>query len=268
MRTIAMAISYIGTAYYGFQTQPDGNTIQDRLEKAIAVLTGEQIKVHGSGRTDSGVHARRQIIHFHTASIIPIERWCMVLNPLLPKDIVTNEAYEMPHDFHARRSAVRKTYCYMINTARHPDVFRRELQLHYPRKLNIAAMEQALAWILGTHDFTSFCNVRSEKLCNVRTIYQAQMDKENEYIRGDVVYPGLITITITGSGFLYNMVRIVVGTLLEIGVGNRKPEEMPFILEAKDRSRAGPTASTQGLMLWNVQYAQDIKTYKKTLDSI
>lgn len=253
MRNIAMMLGYDGSSYSGFQTQPFGNTIQDKLEEAVAILTGEKVKIHGSGRTDAGVHARGQVISFLTESQIPIERWCLALNGRLPADIRIYRAWEAPVDFHARKSAKRKTYHYTIQRSRINDIFHRHTRLHHPQPLNYEAMKEAVQALIGEHDFRSFCTVRTDKEYFVRTIYQAELTFTPEPQPGDDL-AGIITFSITGSGFLYNMVRIVVGTLIQIGEGKRKAADMAAILQAQDRARAGPTAVAQGLILWSVEY--------------
>ncbi|MFC0212791.1 tRNA pseudouridine(38-40) synthase TruA [Paenibacillus chartarius] len=253
MRNIRFVVSYDGTHYSGFQTQPSGNTVQDQLEKAILKLTGETVKVTSSGRTDAGVHARAQVCNFHTDSRIPVERWSMALNSRLPSDIVVRSADEVPETFHARKSAKRKTYSYFIRCSKFHDVFERAYQYHHPGHLDIAAMKDAITAIVGEHDFTSFCSVHTELESKVRTIYEAAIEHIPD--AGDLPETsGVLKITVTGNGFLYNMVRIIVGTLIEIGEGKRPAAEMRAILEARDRSRAGPTAMAHGLMLWSVEY--------------
>lgn len=246
-----LTVSYDGTLYFGFQSQPGGNTIQDRIEKAIQHLTGETITITSSGRTDAGVHARAHYINFHTASSIPLERWAFALNSRLPPDIRILEARMADPEFHARRSAKRKTYRYTINNNRIPDVFQRHLQYHHPTPLDVEAMRHALQTLIGKHDFTSFCSVKSTKPSHVRTIFAADIERQPD---ANPTLPGLIHISVTGNGFLQHMVRIIVGTLLHVGEGKKSAADMEAILQAKDRSRAGPTAMPHGLMLWEVIY--------------
>jgi tRNA pseudouridine38-40 synthase len=255
MRNLLMTVCYDGTNYFGFQTQPGGNTIQDYIEKAIRELTNESIKIHGSGRTDAGVHARRQPFHFITSSKIPLERWRMALNGRLPADIRIVDATEVPLDFHSRRSAKRKTYRYSINGNRVPDVFWRNFQMHHPGKLNVPGMRQGLSYLVGTHDFTSFASRHSTKTSHVRTIYEAKVEVDNSSLYSGSDEQGVIHVILTGNGFLQHMVRIIVGTLLEVGEGKRKPEDMKTVLEATNRKAAGPTAESKGLMLWSVEYS-------------
>jgi tRNA pseudouridine38-40 synthase len=251
VRNICMTVSYDGTAYSGFQTQPNQNTIQDVLERALLTLTGEAIKIISSGRTDAGVHSRGQVINFVTSSKIPVERWCLAFNTLLPSDIVVSGAQEVPESFHARRSAVQKTYRYTIRCGRHPDVFRRQYEFFHPTRLDTEAMRTGLEWLVGRHDFTSFCSIRSTKLSNIRTVIEARLESEppdpllNSYV---------IHIYVTGSGFLYNMVRIIIGTLIQVGEGKRTSHSIKDILAARNRAKAGHTAVAHGLTLWEVVY--------------
>jgi len=245
MRNLCMTVSYVGTAYNGFQTQPGLETVQKHIEDAIMHLTGEETKIIASGRTDAGVHAIGQVFNFTTASAIPIRRWCLALNTRLPKDIVVWKAIEVPLDFHSRRSAKRKTYRYTINNNRFPDVFQRHTQFHHPTPLDVEAMRNGLSYLVGEHDFTSFTSRHSTKQSHVRTVYEATLEIEQ---------PGVIHIDITGNGFLYNMVRIIVGTLVWVGEGKLKSEQMANILAAQDRSFAGPTAVAHGLTLCEVFY--------------
>jgi tRNA pseudouridine38-40 synthase len=258
VRNIRFVVSYDGTGYQGFQTQPSGNTVQDRLETAIRMLTDETVKITASGRTDAGVHARSQVCNFLSESSIPVERWAIALNSRLPPDIRVLFADEVPEAFNARRSAKRKTYRYSIRRSKFPDVFQRAYQYHHHGKLDVGAMREALAALVGEHDFTSFCSIRSDKDSHVRTIYNASI----EHIPDPGELPessGVLHIFIAGNGFLYNMVRIIVGTLIQIGEGKRPATEMQAILAAMDRGRAGPTAEAHGLMLWNVEYEEEIR---------
>lgn len=253
LRNLRFTISYDGTAYSGFQIQPNADTIQYRLEQAVYLLTGEHVKVASSGRTDAGVHAKAQVINFTTNSKIPVERWCLALNARLPKDIVAHTAEEVPPSFHSRKAAKRKTYCYTIRAVRFPDVFHRNYEYHHPTHLNVEAMREALPCLLGEHDFTSFCTVRTDKEVKVRTLYEARMVLETDELTGGGQVER-IRIIVSGNGFLYNMVRIIVGTLIQIGEGKRPSSDMQRILEARNRAEAGPTAEAMGLMLWKVDY--------------
>ncbi|WP_010279724.1 tRNA pseudouridine(38-40) synthase TruA [Paenibacillus senegalensis] len=252
-RNIKLTVSYDGTQYSGFQIQPQANTVQGELERAVFHLTGQSVKLTSSGRTDAGVHARCQVVNFEVNSSIPIDRWCLALNSRLPKDIVVHTAEEVPMEFHARRSAVSKTYRYSIQRSKWANVMYRDSRLHHPGSLSLSAMEKALKQLEGTHDFTTFCSRRAAVVSHVRTIYSTSIVFEAEPMLGDGD-AGVIHIYIQGNGFLYNMVRIIVGTLLQIGEGRRQPEEMGIILSAKNRSLAGPTALAHALTLWDVQY--------------
>ncbi|GAB2696002.1 tRNA pseudouridine(38-40) synthase TruA [Paenibacillus thermoaerophilus] len=251
MRRLKMIVSYDGTAYSGFQTQPHGNTIQDKLELAVKLLTGDTVKVVSSGRTDAGVHARGQVIHFDTESRIPAERWAIAMNSRLPDDIVVLEAQEVDQSFHARYSAKTKTYAYTINNNKFPDVMRRKQELHHPRPLDWEAMREALRHLEGEHDFTSFCSARSTQASHVRTIYRTRIDHLGDRHPD---YQGVYRIFVTGNGFLYNMVRMIVGTLIEVGEGRRSSSEIPEILEARNPMHEKLTAMAHGLTLWEVRY--------------
>jgi tRNA pseudouridine38-40 synthase len=257
VRNLRFIVSYDGTAYSGFQSQPKGNTIQDKLEAAIKKLSGEQVKITASGRTDAGVHARGQVFNFLTELQIPIERWCIALNMRLPNDIVVLHAEEVELDFHSRRSAKRKTYCYTIRIGRFPDVFERNYQYIHHAPLNIPAMREGLVHLIGEHDFTSFSAPRTVVENRVRTIYEARIDVEELYGRSPNLHEQVLRIMITGNGFLYNMVRIIAGTLIQIGEGKRSSDAMRTILAAQDRAQAGPLAQAHGLMLWNVEYEKN-----------
>ncbi len=271
MRNIGLLISYDGTDYFGFQSQPGGNTVQDKLEDAIFALSGEKVKLIGSGRTDAGVHARAQVANFFTESSIPAERWALALNSRLPGDIVVQSAFDVPESFHSRRGAVRKTYRYSINCNRIQDPFRRRYEFHHPAPLNFEAMRNGLVHLLGEHDFSSFTSPLSTKPSHVRTVLDARIEVEkpspiefgvpNAYHSAawdGAKYPGkergVAHLYITGNGFLYNMVRIIAGTLIQVGEGKRRPEDIGAILAACDRSKAGPTAMPHGLTLWEVAY--------------
>jgi len=257
MRKICLLVSYDGSDYYGFQSQPGGNTVQDKLELAIRTLTGEPIAVHGSGRTDAGVHARGQVAHFRTESRIPIERWALALNARLPDDIVVRAAAEVPLDFHSRISAIRKTYRYVITSCRFPDVFERKYVFHHPAPLRFDAMREGLRHLLGEHDFSSFTSPLSTKPHHVRTIYEATLAVESGGDGSVEDGRGRATLTITGNGFLYNMVRIIVGTLLQVGEGKRTPDDIASILAAQNRAKAGPTAVPYALTLMRVEYGAE-----------
>nr|MDH3083106.1 tRNA pseudouridine(38-40) synthase TruA [Bacillus subtilis]WGD76058.1 tRNA pseudouridine(38-40) synthase TruA [Bacillus subtilis] len=239
-------ISYDGHLFNGYQVQPGKRTVQDELEKALAVLhkSKDRIPVVSSGRTDSGVHATGQVIHFDTPLSIPAERWPYALNALLPDDIAVKQAEIADDGFHARFSAVKKEYRYFVYTEKHPDVFKRHYAYHFSYRLNVQDMREAAKHLIGTHDFTSFCAAKTEVQDKVRTIYELDWTETADGLQ----------MRITGDGFLYNMVRIIAGTLLDAGIGKISPDEVKSMLEAKDREAAGRTAPGHGLYLWNVYY--------------
>ncbi len=249
MRTkkrIMLTVAYDGTNYCGWQVQPNGVTIEGILNQKLSELLKEDITVIGASRTDSGVHALCNAAVFDTCSRIPGEKMSYALNQRLPEDIRIVASKEVAAEFHPRQCKSRKTYEYHIVNAPFPNPIKR-LYCHFTYlPCNIQAMQQAAAYLVGEHDFKSFCTVGAQVESTVRTITDLQVfTVEDE-----------IVIRVTGTGFLYNMVRIIAGTLLEIGYGRRKVEELPFILEAKDRQAAGPTAPACGLRL--VKYEFDI----------
>lgn len=240
-----LTIQYDGSRYDGWQKQGNtDNTIQDKLEGVLSRLAGEPVEVHGAGRTDAGVHALGQTASVKLPGDRAPEEVMAYANRYLPEDIAVTAAEGADDRFHARLSARGKVYRYAIRLGGVPDVFRRKYQYRVEGPLDVAAMERAAALLTGTHDYRSFCANRRYKKSTVRTIRAID-------IRADG--PDL-TITFRGDGFLYNMVRILTGTLLEVGLGERAAEEMPTILAAKDRSAAGRTAPAQGLTLVEVEY--------------
>ncbi|RWZ52092.1 tRNA pseudouridine(38-40) synthase TruA [Halobacillus fulvus] len=246
MERIRCTIQYDGTNYAGYQIQPNGNTVQAELEKALKKMhKGQDVKVTASGRTDSGVHAKGQVIHFDTPLAIPSSNWQRALSSMLPDDIWVHDAERVDPDFHARYDTTGKEYRYFVWNKREPDIFKRHYRYHVKAELNVEAMKEACRRLEGEHDFTSFCSPKTEVKGNkVRTIYEASVEADG---------PELMFV-FRGSGFLYNMVRILVGTLIEIGRGERKPEDIASIIEAKHRDAAGKTAPPQGLFLWEVSY--------------
>lgn len=242
---IKCIISYDGSAFNGYQVQPNKRTVQQELQAALKKLhKGKEIKVHASGRTDTFVHAKGQVIHFDTDLHIPIDKWPVALNSLLPNDIVVLKAEHVDENFHARFSARKKEYRYFIQTGPYQNVFQRNYRHYIPQKLDLESMRKAARYLIGTHDFTSFCSSKTEVEDKVRTVYAIEIWEENEEI----------VFRFIGSGFLYNMVRILVGTLIEVGTGKRLPNEIKSVLEAKDRSAAGKTVPGKGLFLWKVVY--------------
>lgn len=242
MRRIKLTIAYDGTNYAGYQVQPNGNTIQAELETVLERMHGKKIKVVASGRTDARVHARGQVIHFDSHLTMPADRFVKALNAMLPDDILVHSAVEAEESFHARYGAKRKEYRYFVR--KDMDPFRRHYAVTVTYPLDKERIRQALCLLVGTHDFTSFSVTKAEVEDRVRTIYEAELVESGEemYFR------------FVGSGFLYNQVRIMVGTLLEIGRGKYEPHEIERMLDEKDRRSAGITAPPHGLYLWNVNY--------------
>jgi tRNA pseudouridine38-40 synthase len=245
MQRYKCIISYDGTLFSGYQVQPNARTVQGELESALRKMhKGEAVKVTGSGRTDAGVHAKGQVIHFDSGLAIPESKWQVALNTLLPEDISILSVEKERADFHARFDSLGKEYHYQLSLSIKKDPFQRHYAYRYPYSLNLEAMKEASRYLLGTHDFTSFCSAKTEVVDKVRTIKEIDFTMDGE----------LLVFRIIGNGFLYNMVRILVGTLLEVGSGDRKPEELKGILEKRDRHFAGKTAPAHGLYLWKVYY--------------
>ena len=244
MKRIKLTIAYDGTNYCGWQIQPNGITVEEVLNKALKKLTGEDILVIGASRTDSGVHALGNVAVFDTETTIPADRIAMALNQRLPEDIVITKSEEVPLDFHPRYCNCSKTYEYHIINTRIPDPTRRLTNYFVSYELNPDNMRKAASYLVGEHDFVSFCNVRTDVENTVRTITALDILQDGDEI----------TIRITGNGFLYNMVRIIVGTLIRVGRGFYEPEKVKEILEAKDRKAAGVTAPAHGLILTKIEY--------------
>ena len=248
MKRIKIIVAYDGTNYNGWQIQPAGITIEGILNQALTELTKEPVTVIGASRTDSGVHALGNVAVFDTNTRIPPEKISYALNQRLPEDIVVQNSCEVPPDFHPRRCASRKTYEYKILNRTFPMPLNRYDSYFTYRKIDVEKMRQAARQLTGEHDFKSFCSIHAQSETTVRTIYSLDVKKEQD----------LITIRVTGSGFLYNMVRIIAGTLLQVGTGERIPDEMPDILQAKDRGAAGPTAPAHGLTMIGIEFCESI----------
>ncbi len=244
MKRIKLTIAYDGTNYCGWQVQPNGITIEEVLNKTLQKLTGEPILVIGASRTDSGVHAQGNVAVFDTETTIPAERIALALNQRLPEDIVITKSEEAAPDFHPRYCDCSKTYEYHIINTRIPVPTKRLTNYFVSYQLDLDKMRKAAAYLVGEHDFASFCNVRTGVESTVRTVTALTILQDGEEI----------TIRITGNGFLYNMVRIIVGTLIRVGRGFYEPEKVKEILEAKDRRAAGVTAPAHGLMLMEIHY--------------
>lgn len=239
-------LSYDGTNFSGFQIQPHHRTIHGEIEKALKKIhKGEEIKIQASGRTDAGVHAKGQTFQFESTLVIPIENWKRALNTLLPDDIYIHEVVSVPSAFHVRYDVVEKEYRYFILNKKETDVFKRNYVYQFPYELHLDAMQQACTYLIGTHDFTSFSSAKTTiKGSKIRTLSKAvciERGSEIEFI-------------FRGNGFLYNMVRIMIGVLLDIGQGRRQPIDIKKLLQQKDRRLVGETVPPQGLYLWEVSY--------------
>lgn len=243
-RRIRLIVSYDGTNYVGWQLQENGVSVQQRLNEAALAITGEQIQMHGSGRTDSGVHARAQVAHFDTSVRMPADKFAIALNMRLPRDIRVLYSEEAPEDFHARFSAKNKTYRYTVQTGLHADVFARSTSLHVHTPLDVSRMQASAKDALGEHDFQAFMSVGSKLTGTVRTITQSEWTQSGHFL----VYE------VSANGFLYNMVRILAGTMLEIGSGKLPQDAIARALQSGLRSDAGATAPPHGLCLHRVQY--------------
>ena len=244
MKRIKLLVAYDGTNYCGWQVQPNGTTIEGVLNAALSALLGEEIKVTGASRTDSGVHSLGNVAIFDTNSRIPAEKISFALNQRLPEDIAVQESCEVEADWHPRHCDSRKTYEYRILNRTFPLPNRRLDTYFYHHALDLQAMQQAAQYLVGTHDFKSFCSVNTQVEDTVRTIFSCDVTRSDD----------IITIRVRGSGFLYNMVRIIAGTLIQVGAGRMKPEQIPEILAACDRKCAGPTAPAQGLTMIGIEY--------------
>ncbi|MFO1441985.1 tRNA pseudouridine(38-40) synthase TruA [Bacillus sp. Bva_UNVM-123] len=245
MKRYKCIVSYDGTRFAGYQVQPNKLTVQSVLEGALAKLhKGTEGCITASGRTDAGVHAKGQVIHFDSSLNIPLAKWDIALNSLLPDDIAIKSVEEVKASFHARFDAVGKEYRYFVQRTEKRDPFRRNYAYHYPYPLNIHEMKKASLALIGTHDFTSFCSAKTEVMDKVRTIREIEMIEDGTQL----------VFRFVGNGFLYNMVRILVGTLIEVGSGARTADSISEIIAQKDRIYAGKTAPAHGLYLWEVYY--------------
>ena len=244
MRNIKLTIEYDGKCYNGWQKQPDKLNIQGEIEKAIYNITQEEVDLIGSGRTDAGVHALGQVANFKTNSALPIEKLDLAINSQLKSSIIIKKAEEVDERFHSRYTAKQKTYRYIINNSKTGTAIYRNLEYCFPVKLNVEKMVEAAKYFEGEHDFKAFKSSGTSGKNSVRTIYKAEVRQDGERI----------IIELTGNGFLYNMVRIISGTLLDVGLGKIEPNEIPDIIEKKDRTQAGKTLPAHGLYLVKVQY--------------
>jgi tRNA pseudouridine38-40 synthase len=274
MRNLKLTLAYDGTRYAGWQIQPNGLSIQEVLQQAIRAVTGEEPKLLVAGRTDAGVHALGQVCNFQTKSSIPCSGLQAALQAQLPPDIAVREVQDVPLDFHATYSAKRKHYCYVVHNSRWPNPFTRHYAYQYHIPLDVKVMRAAAQHLLGTHDFRCFETQWPNKATSIRTIFHADVSRhsgcpvhalrkheplltpaESESVEasldGDYLWFDLVA-----DGFLYNMVRAIVGTLIRIGRGYWQPDDMRRIIQQQDRSLAGETAPPQGLYLVSVEYPE------------
>ncbi len=244
MKRVMLTVAYEGSRYCGWQLQPNAVTVEGVLNKELSELLGENIEVIGASRTDSGVHAQGNVCVFDTETRIPAEKICYALNHRLPEDIVIQESREVPKSFHPRKCDCIKTYEYKIWNADFIQPFNRKYTYFVYKDLDVNLMNEAAKELVGEHDFTSFCSIHAEVQTHTRTLYSAEVEKKDR----------LITIRLRGNGFLYNMVRIIAGTLVQIGRKERPADDIKRILEAKSREAAGPTAPPEGLTLVGIEY--------------
>lgn len=244
-RNLLLKIQYDGSCYHGFQIQPNVITVQQAVEETLCRITGEEIHINGCSRTDAGVHAVEYCCSFNTEFPIPADRLPIVLNNSFPPDIRALSCIEKESDFHARFDTKSKTYRYKINYSGMPDVFCRNHTWQLKKNLDINKMNEACTYFIGEHDFASFMSSGNQVESTVRCIYDLHIKQTSDFD---------IEIYIKANGYLYNMVRIITGTLVDVGIGRYKPEDIREIIDAKDRSKAGPTAPPQGLSLYKVEY--------------
>ena len=241
---IGLKIEYDGTAYGGWQRQKNAPRIQQTIEEALERALGCSCRVIGAGRTDAGVHAYGQVAHLDIETKIPADRFSYILNQKLPDDIRIVQSWQAAENFHARRDAIGKHYRYTIYQAPHASALERNSSVHVPQQLDVKKMQQAAQVLIGEHDFSAFRTVGSNIVGTVRTVYRLEVQQQGQHIH----------IDIWGNGFLYNMVRIIAGTLIEVGKGKIPVQEMQSILDSKERARAGATAPAKGLAMCEVFY--------------
>ena len=248
MRNIALSLQYKGSLYHGWQTQENAVTVQQILETAIQKVCKESVTLHGCGRTDAGVHALNYVCNFNSQTKIPDEKIPFALNCVLPDDIRIMKAKTVDNDFHARFSVKKKRYIYKVLNSQHSDVFMKDLAWHYRRNIDMEKVKKACEAFLGEHDFSAFCAAGAQTNTHTRTIYSLDAQKNDN----------IITIDICGNGFLYNMVRIIAGTLAYVGDGRIDADDVSKIIESRDRRLAGITAPAYGLYMADVEYDFDI----------
>ena len=244
MKNIALRLRYDGSRYHGWQVQKNAVTVAQTMEEALAKVCGERVKLTGCGRTDAGVHALRYCANFHSGCTVPVDRLPLAVNSRLPDDIAVVDAVEVPDDFNAIGSCVKKEYVYKILNSRIPDPFMADRVCFYPQRLDISLMQAAARAFEGTHDFKAVRSEGTQTKTTVRTVYWCRAEKDGD----------LITVSICANGFLYNMCRAMVGTMVYASYGKLIPEEIPALLEKRDRRLTGPTMPPQGLYLNRVWY--------------
>lgn len=252
MKRVKLVVAYDGTNYCGWQLQPNGITIEEVLNRALTELLKEPVAVIGASRTDSGVHARGNVAVFDTENRMPADKICFALNQRLPEDIRIQLSEEVPLTWHPRKANCRKTYEYKILNRKIAMPLERLYSHFCYVPLDVDKMKQAAQYLIGEHDFKSFCTVRTQAEETVRTIYSLDIDKTDD----------MISIRISGNGFLYNMVRIIAGTLMKVGMGVYPPEHVEEILEARDRQQAGQTALAKGLTLLSLEYETELPQWQ------
>lgn len=244
MRNLKLTIEYNGAEFFGWQKQKNCRTVQEEIEKAFLTLTGESVSVEGSGRTDKGVHALGQVASVQTENIMPTKNFKIALNDLLPRDIFVKKVEETEKDFHARFSAKRKTYEYVVHVGGERGAINNTLVAYYPYKVDDKKMREAAQLLIGRHNFKGFCSSDTNVTNFEREIYDLKINKKNS----------MYTFTVCGNGFLYNMVRIIVGTLLDVGRGHLSIDKVKNALETGNRNNSGQTMPACGLYLKNVEY--------------
>lgn len=244
MKNIALRLRYDGSRYHGWQVQKNAVTVAQTMEETLAKVCGERVKLTGCGRTDAGVHALRYCANFHSGCTVPVDRLPLAVNSRLPDDIAVVDAVEVPDDFNAIGSCVKKEYVYKILNSRIPDPFLADRVCFYPQRLDISLMQAAARAFEGTHDFKAVRSEGTQTKTTVRTVYWCRAEKDGN----------LITVSICANGFLYNMCRAMVGTMVYASYGKLIPEEIPALLEKRDRRLTGPTMPPQGLYLNRVWY--------------
>lgn len=247
-RNIALSLMYVGTAYHGWQIQKNGVTVESTLEKALSSVVGHPVKCVGAGRTDAGVHALKYVANFHTTSSIPCERLPLAVNTRLPDDIVVTRATDVSPEFNAIGSCLKKEYTYRIYNSRIRNAFFVDRAWFYPKRLDEVVMQHCADFMVGTHDFAALKSVGTETRTTVRTVYYFDIARQGD----------LISCKVCANGFLYNMVRAMVGTCVYASEGKLAPEDLPHIMERQDRTAAGPTAPPGGLYMSELWYKEDV----------